>query len=53
VWAELALNRPGSGGHARRIVVDANRTAIRPIQPTGLDQVLTLYHTIEEALIAH
>lgn len=36
-----------------RIVVDANRPVIRPIQLTGLDEVLTLYHTIDEALTVH
>lgn len=43
-------------GRARReplrIVVDANRPVIRPIQVTGLDDVLALYHTVEEALNA-
>ena len=33
-----------------RIVVDANRPVIRPIEVTGLDQVLALFHTVEEAL---
>jgi anti-sigma B factor antagonist len=33
-----------------RIVVDANRPVIRPIEITGLDQVLHLYHSVEEAL---
>lgn len=35
-----------------RIVVDANRPVIRPIEITGLDQVLNLYHSVEEALAA-
>jgi anti-sigma B factor antagonist len=35
-----------------RIVVDSNRPVIRPIAITGLDDVLSLYHTIEEALAA-
>jgi anti-sigma B factor antagonist len=34
------------------IVVDANRPVIRPIQVTGLDDELSLYHTVEEALNA-
>jgi anti-sigma B factor antagonist len=34
------------------IVVDSNRPVIRPIVVTGLDDVLTLYHTVEEALRA-
>jgi anti-sigma B factor antagonist len=33
-----------------RIVVDSNRPVIRPIEITGLDSVLSLYHTVEEAL---
>jgi anti-sigma B factor antagonist len=32
------------------IVVDANRPVIRPIEVTGLDDTLTLYHTVDEAL---
>ncbi|MFL6124998.1 anti-sigma factor antagonist [Actinophytocola sp.] len=35
-----------------RIVVDSNRPVIRPIVVTGLDDVLALYHTVEEALRA-
>jgi anti-sigma B factor antagonist len=32
-----------------RIVVDHNRPVIRPIQVTGLDNVLSLYHSVDEA----
>jgi anti-sigma B factor antagonist len=32
-----------------RIVVDHNRPVIRPIQVTGLDDVLSLYHSVNEA----
>jgi anti-sigma B factor antagonist len=35
-----------------RIVVDSNRPVIRPILVTGLDDVLALFHTVEEALRA-
>ncbi|WP_158854793.1 STAS domain-containing protein [Saccharothrix deserti] len=35
-----------------RIVVDTNRPVIRPIEITRLDDVLWLYHTVEEALTA-
>jgi anti-sigma B factor antagonist len=35
-----------------RIVVDHTRPVIRPIQVTGLDKVLALFDTIEEALRA-
>lgn len=35
-----------------RIVVDANRPVIRPIEVTGLDDVLRLYHSVEEAVKA-
>lgn len=36
-----------------RIVVDSNRPVIRPIETTGLDEVLRLFHTIDEALRFH
>lgn len=32
-----------------RVVVDSNRPVIRPIAVTGLDEVLALYHTVDEA----
>jgi anti-sigma B factor antagonist len=35
-----------------RIVVDANRPVIRPIEVTGLDNELALYHTVDEAVNA-
>lgn len=35
-----------------RIVVDANRPVIRPIEVTGMNDVLRLYHTVDEALTA-
>lgn len=35
-----------------RIVVDANRPVIRPIEITGLDDVLALYHNVADALAA-
>ncbi len=35
-----------------KIVVDANRTVIRPIETTGLEQELHLYHSVDEALQA-
>jgi anti-sigma B factor antagonist len=35
-----------------RIVIDQNRPLIRPIEIVGLDQVLALYHTVEDALAA-
>lgn len=34
------------------VVVDSNRPVIRPIQITGLDDVLRLCHSVEEALTA-
>jgi anti-sigma B factor antagonist len=36
--------------HSLRVVVGSNRPVIRPIQLTGLDGVLALYGTLEEAL---
>lgn len=47
------LNATQEAEHRReplKIVVDSNRPVIRPIEITGLDQVLRLYHTVEEAL---
>lgn len=35
-----------------RIVVDSTRPVIRPIEITGLDQILALYHTVEDAIAA-
>jgi anti-sigma B factor antagonist len=35
-----------------RIVVDATQPVIRPIQVTGLDHRLALYHTVDQALAA-
>ena len=37
-------------GDELRIVVDANRSVIRPIEITGLDTTLNLFHTVAEAL---
>lgn len=33
-----------------RVVVDQTRAVIRPLQITGLDEVLALYYSVEEAL---
>jgi anti-sigma B factor antagonist len=33
-----------------RVVVDSNRPVIRPIELTGLDRILALYHSVDEAL---
>lgn len=33
-----------------RVVVDEARAVIRPLQITGLDEVLALYYSVEEAL---
>ncbi|WP_189211122.1 MULTISPECIES: anti-sigma factor antagonist [Actinokineospora] len=35
-----------------RVVVDHARPVIRPIEIVGLDQVLALFHTVEDALTA-
>ena len=34
------------------IVVDHTRPVVRPIEVTGLDDVLALFHTVEDALVA-
>ncbi|NMH99164.1 anti-sigma factor antagonist [Pseudonocardia acidicola] len=33
-----------------RLVVDGNRPVIRPIQLTGLDRMLALYHSLDDAI---
>ncbi|MFD7848002.1 STAS domain-containing protein [Nocardia sp. NPDC059764] len=33
-----------------RIVVDSNRPVVAPIEITGLEEFLALYHSVEEAL---
>jgi anti-sigma B factor antagonist len=35
-----------------RVVVDQQRPVIRPIEITGLDQILALYHTVDDAIAA-
>lgn len=35
-----------------RVVVDQTRPVIRPIEIVGLDQILALFHTVDEALAA-
>ncbi|WP_083715354.1 STAS domain-containing protein [Amycolatopsis keratiniphila] len=37
-------------GKSLRVAVDSNSPVIRPIEITGLDIVLRLYHTVDEAL---
>jgi anti-sigma B factor antagonist len=40
------------GRQPLRVVVDQARPVIRPIEIVGLDQILALYHTVDEALAA-
>lgn len=35
-----------------RVVVDQTRPVIRPIEIAGLDQLLSLYHTVNDAIAA-
>jgi anti-sigma B factor antagonist len=35
-----------------RVVVNQQRPVIRPIEISGLDQILALYHTVEDAIAA-
>ncbi|WP_194832854.1 STAS domain-containing protein [Nocardia sp. XZ_19_369] len=35
-----------------RIVVDANRPVIRPLEISGLERFLALYHSVDDALAA-
>lgn len=45
---ERAADRPGF--QPLRIVVDHNRPVLRPIELTGYDAVLTLYHDVGSAI---
>lgn len=45
-----AVRRANQRGGPLRIVVDNARPVIRPIELTGLDDVLALYETVNEAL---
>jgi anti-sigma B factor antagonist len=41
-----------TGVQPLRVVVDQSRPVIRPIEIAGLDQILALYHTVEDAIAA-
>jgi anti-sigma B factor antagonist len=48
----VALNDEGHDlGVPLRVVVDETRPVIRPIRTMGLDEVLSLYRTVDEAVI--
>jgi anti-sigma B factor antagonist len=40
------------GPEPLRVVVDHKRPVIRPIEISGLDQLLALYHTVDDAIAA-
>jgi anti-sigma B factor antagonist len=46
--AEQASAKPGF--QPLRVVVDGNRPVLRPIELTGHDAILALYHDIEDAM---
>lgn len=46
--AEQASTRPGF--QPLRVVVDRNRPVLRPIELTGYDAILALYHDVDEAV---
>lgn len=46
---EAAINAKQRGGPLR-IVADQTRPAVRPLQVSGLNDVLTFYETIDDAL---
>jgi anti-sigma B factor antagonist len=49
----VALHDEGRGMHtALRVVVDEKRSVIRPIRTMGLDEVLSLFGSIDEAITA-
>jgi anti-sigma B factor antagonist len=45
-----AANEADTQHQTLRIVVDGNRPVVRPLEITGLDHVLRLYHSVDEAL---
>jgi anti-sigma B factor antagonist len=45
-----AYHRAGQHGEPLRVVVDHARPVLRPLQLSGLDQVLTLFHFLGTAL---
>lgn len=45
-----AASKAESCGEPLRLVVDETRAVIRPLQVSGLDEVLALYYSVEEAL---
>lgn len=45
-----AASKAESRGEPLRVVVDETRAVIRPLQVSGLDEVLALYYSVEEAL---
>lgn len=45
-----AVGQAQRRGGPLRVVVDKSRPVLRPIELTGLDDVLALYETVEEAL---
>jgi len=50
---DSALEAADHDGHQPlRVVVDHRRPVIRPIEIVGLDQILALYHTVEDAIAA-
>lgn len=46
--AEQASTKPGF--QPLRVVVDRNRPVLRPIELTGYDAILALYHDVEDAV---
>jgi anti-sigma B factor antagonist len=49
--AEHASHQPGF--QPLRVVVDSNRPVLRPIELTGHDAILALYHDVEDAVAGH
>lgn len=48
---DSATEAVGHGGHRPlRVVVDHTRPVVRPIEIVGLDNVLALYHDVDDAL---
>ncbi|WP_433291736.1 STAS domain-containing protein [Pseudonocardia sp. CA-142604] len=46
----VEAHREASASSPLRVVVDHTRPVIRPLQLSGLDRILTLFHDVEDAL---
>ena len=51
--ALVDIHRTLANGRPARIVAGESRRALRPIQLSGLDQILSVHHSVDDALAAN